>query len=120
MSSARTIDWSTTAQRLGYSSELEMWKELYEVKRLTLADMAQRFDVSNVTIRDAFIRCGVKIRSRGGPNRHQDPRWPSDEELREEVARVGAVAVATRLGFSRSAVHKRVRRASLRIGSTPE
>ena len=103
------IDWTTVAKRLGYASEHELWEKLYVQERLPIATISKRFDVSHSTVRDALTRCMIQRRGRGGPNRQEDPRWPEDAAFLEEVQRDGTTLVAARLGFSASAVYKRVR-----------
>jgi hypothetical protein len=103
------IDWLSVAKRLGYSSEHEMWFNLYIMKELTFSALAKRFSVSHIAVREAVLRARIPIRPRGGAMRGRDPRWPDDAAFLKEVEQTGYAAVAERLGFSFSAVYKRTR-----------
>jgi len=103
------IDWNAVARRVGFQDEKALWTELYLARELSISEIAIRFGVSHAAIRMCLIRCEIPVRKRGGPRRHSDPFWPSDEALRDEVVRTGYEATAKRLGFSRSAIYKRLK-----------
>jgi transposase len=62
------IDWNLVAKKLSYTSEKEMWEDLYIRQVLSLSELGKRFGVSFFSIRNALIRNKIPRRSRGGPN----------------------------------------------------
>lgn len=101
------IDWTNTAQRLGYDSEAAMWTDYYVTKGLSVSQLAKRLDVSRNTIRDSLDRCGITIRGRGGPN---NQKLDITDELVEEIRRDGITKVAKKLGLSYTTLYKRIYR----------
>jgi predicted DNA-binding protein YlxM (UPF0122 family) len=104
------IDWDSVATRLRYGSERDMWTHLYITEHLAITGLADRFGVSHSTIRDALRRNGIKLRSRGGPNRGPDMHWPSDVELLRLAEEHGIKYISEKTGFSYSAVYKKIRK----------
>lgn len=100
------VDWEAVAKRLGYETELAMWTDLYITKRLSISELAARFDVSSGTVRPALHRCKIAVRPRGGANNRQQISYAG---LAEEVKKVGIVVVAARLGLTSRGVYYRIR-----------
>jgi transposase len=89
---------------LGYASELDFWTDLYVTRKHSIAELAERLDVSRNTIRSTLERLNVPIRKQGGPN---NQKLAANDEIAEEIEKDGVSAVAKRLGLSYAAVYKR-------------
>jgi transposase-like protein len=105
------IDWTTTWTRLGFASEEEMWADLYDRQKLSIADLAGRFGVSRNTIRLALGRRATAVRGRGGANR--TARLP--EDIVAQVKEKGVLAVAKSLGLSYTTLYKRLRKIGVSV-----
>lgn len=100
------ISWETLALTLGYDSPLEMWTDLYVTRKLSIAQLSRKLDVSRNTVRDSIRRAGIKLKGRGGPNNR---RLIVTDELVEEIRRDGISTVAKRLEIDYTTLYKRLR-----------
>jgi len=114
------IEWNSVASALGYTGEVEMWKDLYTTRRLSISQLSRKLDVGRNTIRASLGKSGIVLRKRGGPN---NQRLVVTDELVEEVRKDGVAAVAKRLKLDYTTLYKRIYRVrgltvkSLRTGS---
>ena len=102
------IHWSAIAGGLGYSSELAMWRTLYTGQRLSISQLAARFNVSAPTIRDRLTQCSVPKRKRGGAKLGSQLTAEEAALIKKE----GIGPAARRLGVQYSMLYKRVRATS--------
>jgi hypothetical protein len=103
---AMLVDWDEVARKLDYPSEKAMWVDLYEARGFSLSQLAKRFNLSPVVIRTNLLRCGVKMRKRGGAHNVITPH--ELVLLEEQVLRDGVKAVAQRNNLSTTAIYKRL------------
>jgi transposase-like protein len=101
------IEWNAIAQRLGYADENSMWRDLYDVKKKSIAALAGELGVSRNTIRHTIRARGIAVRGRGGANRNV---LDLTDEVIAEVKRDGVAAVAKRLGINFTTLYKRLRK----------
>lgn len=106
------IEWAPTAQRLGYTSELDMWTDLYCVRKLSISMLAVKLDVSRNTVRTSLERLNIEVRKQGGPN---NLKLDVTDGLIDEIKREGIAAVAKRLELSYTTVYKRLRARGLKV-----
>lgn len=66
MSASET--WTDLAKTLGYKTETDMWKDLYDIKDWSIGKIAIRLGYSNTVIRRRMALCSIKMRGKGGPN----------------------------------------------------
>jgi hypothetical protein len=99
------ISWDATVHRLGYTSEADMWHDLYVHRGLSISVLAERLDVSRNTIRTSLERRHIPIRKQGGPN---NQKLEVTDALVDEVQREGIAAVAKRLNLAYTTLYKRL------------
>jgi transposase-like protein len=99
------IEWNVAAQQLGYENELALLTDYYIVRKLSVAEIAEKLDVSRHALRSTLCRLGIEIRGRGGPN---NKKLAITDELVEEIRVDGIAAVAKKLGLSYTTVYKRL------------
>jgi hypothetical protein len=100
------INWEEVARRLGHPSEKEMWRDLYVVKRLTIASIAVRLGSNPATVRRAMAACGLQTRSGGGAT-WGTPPLTHEEALAIEAEGIGKAAI--RLHMRYITLYKKVR-----------
>jgi len=100
------INWDEVAAKLGYTSEVSLWVDLYTTRGLSISQIARKLDVSRNTIRGSLEKAGIQIRKQGGPN---NQRLVVTDELVDEIRKDGVAVVAARLGLDYSTLYKRLR-----------
>jgi hypothetical protein len=77
-------DWQALANRLGYSNELEMFQDLYELQELSVADIGRRLDYTGAAIARRLELLNIERRSRGGANNQRSQKlklWRVDQRV---------------------------------------
>lgn len=78
-------NWKKVARELGYTSEREMWEDMYVKQNNSIESLADRLGYGTHTVKRRLDSVGISTRSRGGhngstpPSRHilfhLDQRW---------------------------------------------
>ena len=108
------IEWAALTKSLGYDSETAFWQDLYVEKKLSIAQLSRKLDVSRNVIRDCLKKAGVTSRKRGGPN---NSKVVLTEELIEEVRKDGIAVVAKRLEMDYTTLYKRLYKRGITVAS---
>lgn len=108
------IDWLSTSKLMGYDDDVEMWRDLYESKSLSISQLSRKLGVSRNVVRACLEKAGIKKKKRGGPN---NTRCVVTDEMVEEIRRDGISAVAKRLGLDYTTLYKKLKRVR---GLTPK
>lgn len=108
------IEWEPFAKGLGYSSAPSMWKDLYETKQLTVAQISRKLNVSRNVVRANLTKAGVKMKGRGGPN---NSRVVVTDDLLNEIRKDGLTTTAARHNLDYSTLYKRLRARGLSVAS---
>lgn len=99
-------NWHTKALTLGYSSEFDMFNDLYNVRRLSITEIAQRFEVSTTCINYHLIDCGIDRRTRGGNHQESEKMgilFHIDQRVFDQLE---SKAIAKETGVSYDVVRK--------------
>lgn len=60
-------NWKGLATSLNYTTETEMWQDLYLEQKLTIQQLSLRLGYGTHTIRRRMLLCSIDMRQRGGP-----------------------------------------------------
>lgn len=95
--------WEAEAVRLGYTSEKEMWLDLYPKESLT--QLSKKFGKAINSIRARIAACDLPIQSRGGAN---NVRVEMDQDLIDDVIKMGVVKSALKRGVRPQVIYSRL------------
>lgn len=108
------IEWPKVARSLGYSDDVALWKDLYETKKLSIAQISKKLDVSRNVVRENLAKAGVVMRKQGGPN---NARVVLTDDLLDRIRKDGVAAVARDLGLDYTTLYKRLRLRGMSVAS---
>jgi hypothetical protein len=97
--------WEALAQSLGFPGEVEMWKELYEKRKLSISQLSLKFACSPHTVRSRLKSLQLEIRKRGGPN---SVKVQVTNDLLLKIKQQGIPTTAKQLGVSPQALYSRL------------
>ena len=106
------IEWGPLVKSLGYDSEMKMWEDLYTTRKLSVAQISRKLDISRNIVRNALGRSNIELRGRGGPN---NARVVLTKELLDEIRLDGIAVVAKRLKLDYTTLYKRLYKRGLTV-----
>jgi hypothetical protein len=97
------IDWMKKAEEQGYSSEQQMWEEMY--KTHSISQIAKLLKVAHGTVRLKLKDANITLKSRGGANSNGSKLDPN---LMEDVLKYGVAKAALIRKVRPQAIYQRL------------